>query len=484
VIKYLPEFRLKDVHAMHHMTIRDLVTHRSGLPHHDFVWYNSKASQEELFSRLQHLEPTCDLREKFQYNNLMYMVAGILIKKVTGRSWEEAVDKRIFSPLGMSRSNCSVEISKADGDFSMPYRKAEEKICAIPFKNICSVGPAGSINSSAEDMAKWVQVQLSDGTLEERRVISKEMLKEMHSVQTPIQFPLFNTPEESPYLFGYGLGWMTGLYKGHYTVTHGGGIDGFISHVVLLPTEKIGVVLLTNVDSHPLFASYASFALADCVLGKEEEWIGPIAEKEKALLALTSGKPQTPFADPQTARPLSDYVGEFDNPGYGSLRIFVKDDELISSYNDITSVLAHKCFDHFTGTMKIVYTDSKFACSFTRDAFGDVADFLISIDPTASPVVFKRKASEDLFSEKYLKQFEGIFEDVGFSLVIAFKRNCLMASVAGQPAYELLPNKPYLFSLKELTGFSARFVPNAEGKITEVQLIQPNGTFDLKAKPE
>ena len=121
VIKYLPEFRLKDLHATHHLTIRDLVTHRSGLPRHDLAWYNSTFSRAEILNKLPHLEPTYDIREKFQYNNFMYGVAGLLIERVSGKTWEEFVQERIFIPLNMPRSNFSVEVSQQADDFAFPH---------------------------------------------------------------------------------------------------------------------------------------------------------------------------------------------------------------------------------------------------------------------------------------------------------------------------------------------------------------------------
>lgn len=175
-IKYLPEFRLKDEYATCHITIRDLVTHQSGLPRHDLLWYNSALSRNDLLPRLQYLDSSTDLRGKFQYNNLMYVMAGLVIERITGQTWEEAVQSRVFAPLGMDRSNFSVLDSQKSDDFSLPYREKNGSVQSIPFNNITTAGPAGSINSSVADMTKWVALQLSDGSFEGRQFLKKETL--------------------------------------------------------------------------------------------------------------------------------------------------------------------------------------------------------------------------------------------------------------------------------------------------------------------
>jgi CubicO group peptidase (beta-lactamase class C family) len=206
VITYIPEFRLMDQYTTHHITIRDLVAHRSGIARHDMLWFNSEFTRSDVIKSLQYLEPACKLREKFQYNNLMYTVAGILIEKVTGQTWEESLSTRIFTPLAMLNSNDSEKESKKSEDFSMPYAEVVGAIKSIPFRNIHSVAPAGAINSSISDTLKWVQLQLSDGTFLGQNFIRKETLQEMHTIQMPMTA---STPDEEVYHFGYGLGRMS-----------------------------------------------------------------------------------------------------------------------------------------------------------------------------------------------------------------------------------------------------------------------------------
>lgn len=378
VIKHLPGFRLQDAHATDHMTIRDLLTHRSGLPRHDFVWYNSKIPRGEFLKRLPHLPFSYDLRAKFQYNNLMYVVAGLLIEKVTGLTWEEAVQSRIFAPLGMDNSNFSVDQSQLSNDFAQPYAEEQGAMRLISFQNISNIGPAGSINSSASQMVKWIQLQLSDG----KGLIKNTTLQEMHLIQTPVQAQHATSPDESPYIFGYGLGWLTGWYKGDYTVMHTGGIDGFRSAIVLLPQKKMGIVVLTNSDKHKIFATRAAYAIIDQVMGREEDsWLIQVEEQEKSK-ALT--KQEIEILLPSKL-PLECYAGEFENPGYGTMQLFLDGNDLFAIFNDETYILTYKNNGNFIASMK-KKNSNKFECSFNDE----VSEFRISFESSVPPIIFKR----------------------------------------------------------------------------------------------
>lgn len=366
VIKYIPEFRLKDEYATRHITIRDLITHQSGLPRHDLFWYNSTLSRDELMSRLHHLDFTTDLRGKFQYNNLMYMVAGVVIERITGGTWEEAVRTRIFVPLGMNRSNFSIADSQKSGDFSLPYREKNGSIQVIPFSDLTTIGPAISINSSVSDMVKWVELQLSNGG----GLLKKETLEAMHTPQAAFREFSKNAPD----CFGYGLGWCTCIHEGHYLIAHPGGIDGFISSTSFLPKEKIGVVVLTNSDSSGMFTDRLANAILDHILGiQKDDWMLKLQESN----------------DKAKTYPLSDYTGEFTHPGYGTIRIHKEEDHLVVSYSTLSISLTYTCDDHFTGAWQW-WSDEHFHCFFVRNNIGEVSELHMPMDPNVKAIVFKR----------------------------------------------------------------------------------------------
>ena len=249
VRNYIPWFKLYDPSATERLTVRDLVTHRSGLPRHDFVWYNNyDASRKSLVERLPYLEPSADLREKFQYNNLMFLTAGYLTEVVTGRSWEEAVRERILTPLGMTRTNFSVADSQKEADAALPYRLHDKKVEKMPFRPITNLGPAGSINSSVNEMSHWVIAHLNGGKYGDKRIADAATIEDMHLAHMTTGATI-TRPDISP--TDYGMGWFVNTYRGHRRVEHGGNIDGFSANVSLFPQDGLSVVVLTNLNATP-----------------------------------------------------------------------------------------------------------------------------------------------------------------------------------------------------------------------------------------
>ncbi len=296
VTTYLPRFALKDDVAGTRMTPRDLVTHRSGLPRHDLVWYNAKLSRKELVERLPYLQPNEDFRETFQYQNLMFLTAGHLTAEVAGTSWEDVLRTRILVPLGMTSTNFSVSETQKTRDFAMPYTLKEKAPLDIAFRNIDTMGPAGSLNSSVNEMARWVQLHLGGGVIGGKRIVAARQIQDMHRPQMVIQtFPgLFEDTEiQQP---AYGLGWFIESYRGKKRVHHGGNIDGFSAMVSLLPDDRVGVVVLSNLNGTPLPGIVARHA-SDRLLGLEPiDWHDrslkrrDVAEKAAATAKKAAGE--------------------------------------------------------------------------------------------------------------------------------------------------------------------------------------------------
>jgi len=202
---YIPWFKLYDSFASERLTPRDAVTHRSGLPRHDLSWYNNTTiSREDLVRRLAYLKPTADLRAVWQYNNLMYLTAGYLVEVLTGKTWEDGVRAQVLNPLGMKRTNFAVADSQKDSDYALPYREREGKLEKIPFRSLTNMGPAGSINSSANEMSKWVLVHINGGKLKDKAIINSQTVQDMHLAHMPTgETP--EIPEVTP--ADYGMGW-------------------------------------------------------------------------------------------------------------------------------------------------------------------------------------------------------------------------------------------------------------------------------------
>jgi len=485
VITYMPDFRLQDKHATHNMTVRDLVTHKSGLPRHDFLWYNSSKTREELFSRLGNLEPNVDLRERFQYQNLMFLTAGLLVERVTGESWEVQVKKRIFQLLQMKSSNFSVHASKKDEDHAMPYKEEKRKIVEMDFRDISTVGPAGSINSNINDMTNWLIMQLTEGKFNDKQVLSASVVKDM---QTPQMIVSGYPTDKNRFLRTYGLGWFIESYRGNYLVHHGGNIDGFSAIVSMMPMEGIGIVVLTNKNGTRL-RNYLPFEIYDRLLGLESgNWLVDGLDKRNKTLdsneKAEEQKGEKRVAGTNYTHKLKDYVGKYSHDGYGVINITQERKNLVFEYNNIRAKLEHWHHNVFNS---IGYDDDKTLednkIQFRLNMDGDIAELMVPMEVRLSPRSFKRLPDDKLRDHEYLKKFIGAYSLPNQDFTIELKGATLYVNLPGQPVYELVPVKGTTFNLKGLTGFSVEFVEEGSD-INMVKFIQPNGIFEAKRKNE
>ena len=250
VSKYLPEFQMYDQYVTSEMTIRDLVSHRSGLDTFsgDLLWYDTTYSADEILRRVRYLKPVRGFRAGYGYQNLMFLAAGRIVEKVSGKKWSEFVKERILTPLGMSRTTTSVKDLK--DNFAMPHNESGGKLRALPLGNIDnSIGLAG-LNSSVSDVAKWLRLQLGRGTFEGKQIFKKERSGEMWQQNIFIGVNPFPAKEAPTQMFsGYGLGWFLNDYRGRKVVSHSGGLDGMITQTAMMPQENLGLVVLTNSES-------------------------------------------------------------------------------------------------------------------------------------------------------------------------------------------------------------------------------------------
>ncbi|MFH1143513.1 MAG: serine hydrolase [Candidatus Eisenbacteria bacterium] len=485
LLRYLPDFRMVDRSAEQRITPRDLVTHRCGLPRHDLVWYNNtELTRKEIVARIEHLEPNKDLRQTWQYNNLAFLTAGYLAEVLTGRSWEECVRERILLPLGMTSTNFSVAESQPAADFALGYEEKEGRIERMPFRAITNMGPAGSINSNVEEMARWVALQLRRGSHQGRPLIGAATLTDLHTPQMVIAAPPNLEYPELP-ANAYAMGWFVQPYRGHYRLHHGGNIDGFSAFVSFLPQDDLGFVILTNSDGTPLGQLIERTAI-DRILGLEgRDWIGEAAEKKahgeaaqeeaekKADLIRVKGT--------KPAHPLKEYAGEYEHPGYGILRVELPGRDLAVVFNHITNPLEHWHYEVFNcakGAADPAFEDTKI--QFLSDMGGHVEGLRVAIEPQVDEIVFKRRPDARLSDPAFLAHLAGAYELVDQTVNVEVKGNGLTLIVPGQPPYDLIAGHGTNFTIKGLSGFSLTFVLSERDEVMEVRFNQPNGVFTAK----
>src|SRR6185503_12329451 len=212
----------------------------------ELLWYGSDYDRDEILRRVRFLQPSWSFRSQFGYQNIMYLAAGQVVAKVTKAPWDDFIRTRIFQPLGMTSSNTSITALAGNEDIAAPHADVNDTVRAIPYRRIDNIGPAGSINSNAVDMAQWVRLQLGDGKFNGKQLISKRLVAEMHIAQTVIRNEGGSgNMKPSAHLMAYGLGWFLSDYEGKYMVQHGGNIYGMTALVAMLPEDKFGIVILS-----------------------------------------------------------------------------------------------------------------------------------------------------------------------------------------------------------------------------------------------
>lgn len=496
VREYLPELKFYNDNMNNQIIVRDLMTHRTGLPRHDYSWYLfSSTSRDSLLRRIQYMQPTAGIREKWQYNNFMFLVQGMIAEKINKKKWEVLVKENIFDKLDMTRSNFSVLTMSKDSNASIGYSiKNDSIIKKLDYYNIDAMGPAGSINSSVNEMSNWVITWINGGKFNGKEIIPSNYVTEAQSSQMVIAGALPSKEHPDVHLSNYGFGWFISSYRGHYRVEHGGNIDGFSANTCFFPSDSIGFIVLTNQNGSAV-PSIVRNIIADRVLNLSSfPWndsLKAAADKAKATAkeseknALSNRKVNT-----KPSHPLKDYEGLFSNPGYGTAEVYVKNDSLFIKMGptDITW-LKHYHYDIFqpfdVDKKEGIDTSSNSPAriSFTMNDAGDIVALNSQLEAGLDPIKFTKKPKAKEISVADMKKYEGEYELApNVNAKVYIKENKLYAFVPGQPEYELMNVDTNKFALKILDGYFILFDVTDKNVTTALTFIQPNGNFKAKKK--
>jgi len=487
VRNYLPELKFQNEYTNDHVTLRDMMCHRTGLPRHDMSWYASWATRSEFLERIQYLEPTAELRAKWQYNNFMFMAQGVVIEKMTGKSWEENMKEKILKPLGMDNTNLSTKDMERSADHSLAYASTDSSIKAIPYRNIDAMGPAGSVNSSAKDMAKWLITWINNGKYNGKEIFPASYRSEAITIQMATGGGLPAAENSDVHIAGYGLGWGISSYRGHYRVEHGGGIDGFISSTGFFPSDSIGIFVVSN-QGGPV--SVIRNFIADRMLKlSPRNWNKYLLDANKKAIEAAKGVVNNDSLgrvfNTNPSHPLADYAGIYKNPGYGSIEIMAKGDELSSKFNSINIIFKHFHYDQFKAFPQDPSLEgASFKVSFVTDDKGAISKLTVPFEDGVKDIEFARETKAIDISKEDLQEYVGEYE-LGPDAVARFYikgEKTLYAFIEGQPEYELVPVKKNEFNLKVMSGYSVKFETNDKGEVTAVNFIQPEGIFKANKK--
>lgn len=350
VIDYLPEFVLKDAYATRMCTPKDLLAHRTGLP--PFAGDNLEAlgfSRDEALRRIRYMEPACSFREKAHYSNPGFFTAGMLAARLGGDSYENLIKKKILEPLSMTRSGVSSsDYSKANvADAHEPLSEGGSKV--VPWDSSDVFGPAGSITSTASDMARWMQMQLSHGAIDGKQVISPESMTEMHT-PAMVDEPGFAEmpPIDKHSGLSYGLGWGIYHYKGHEIIEKAGARTGMRSSVVLVPDKHLGVAVMANQNLTVLPEAIRAFVIDKMVAPADTDLQAGISEANQKIVKMFG--PQPPVVS--TTKPtlaLDAYTGDYENQLYGTVKIYLDAGKLRwqAGPAKISGPIGHVAYDTF-----------------------------------------------------------------------------------------------------------------------------------------
>ena len=376
VREHIPYFRLSDPCADSLVTLRDIVSHRTGLKRHDELWDYTTWSREEIVRRAGAVDLTRPFRTTYQYQNIMFMAAGEAVASAAGMPWDRFVAERIFTPLGMKNSVIAeAEWERMDRATSHRYDPADKTFRSWPTHAYESLGPAGSIKSSARDLAQWVRFQLAGGTIDGRRLLSEKALKETwkpHTVLPASSESLEDNPET--HINTYGLGWRVQDYRGELLVSHGGALNFHRAQVAFLPELNAGVVVLTNVNRGYGIIGLRN-ALLDHLIGEEtRDWNAYFLEREKKLDDESAKSKKEREAkrhrDTRPSRALSAYAGTYSNPAYGDVEVSLAGDDLVLSWQRLRMPLTHYHYDTFSAVDEAEDVDERI--TFTLGSDGEV----------------------------------------------------------------------------------------------------------------
>ncbi|KAF0117392.1 MAG: penicillin-binding protein [Hyphomonadaceae bacterium] len=395
VREYLPSFRMGGEigHADDYASVnlRDMMSHRTGLGRHDLLWYNNKdLTREKLLAHLPYLNTFAPIRSKYEYNNLMVMLSGHALEKVVGISWEDYVKERIFTPLSMTRSNTSCDEMMAAGNYANGHRlRNRTDQYSIPLRPEDRIGPAGAINSSINDYAKWIALQLGKGSSNGVRLFSNAQSNTMWEPSV-LSGGVPSSPELSRGF--YGLGWRIDTYRGMTRVAHGGNLNGFASRITLFPEKNLGFVAFVNLGASPL-PGHTTLDVTDMLLGLEPaNWSARGLARRYAAASNARQSGPVHVSGTATSHLLNAFVGKYNNRGYGDMIISFNDGALSASYNEMPMKLEHWHYDVFN-VVNLRGEDSdlrniKFV--FATDVEGRISSFTAKMDETTAPVLFER----------------------------------------------------------------------------------------------
>lgn len=477
----VPTVRFYNEQLNNTVTLRDMLSHRTGITRHDTIWYKSDFTRKELFDRLKYLEPQEPMRQTFLYNNLMFAGVGYMIEQQSGKTWEQFVRERILQPLDMKSTGYTIAemVKQPEHGVGFTERRDSFDLYRVPYyEDIEGVAPCGAIVSNIDDLSHWLIALMNDGMYHGKQVLPADVLKQ--TLQPAIGLP--NTAAEQRGYWevlnaAYGMGRQTAAYRGHLVTFHGGDLPGFHSQVSFMPKEHIGVVVFV-VGNHtaPLY-NYITYNVYERLLGMDQTpWIQrglDIRLKNKAANTQArkkAGEDRVPNTKPSHV--LADYAGEYENPAYGVLTIGLQGAALQFDFHKMKMPMAHVHYDRFDTPDD--EEDGKWSVNFRTNPQGDIDQAVMSLDEAEA--TFTRRPEK--LDAGLLGRLAGSYETpTGTKIQIRYQENSGLSLVApGGAPLPLMQVKGLRFRTPQFSDVIFEFVVE-NGQVNALKQTDPGSAY-------
>src|SRR5437879_5822916 len=477
----VPTIQFYNVQLNNNVTLRDMLSHRTGVTRHDLIWFKSPFTRKELFEKLKYLEPHDPMRETFLYNNLMFSAVGQIIELKSGKTWEQFVRERIFGPLEMNTTTYTIADMLKQPDYGVPFREKRDsfELYKIPYyEDTEGVAPAGAIISNIDELSLWLIALMNEGKYDGKQVLPPGALKA--TLQPAIALP--NAGGEALGFWelinsAYGMGRWTASYRGKLLTYHGGDLPGFHSQISFMPNDKIGVIVLVISDhSAPLY-NIVSYNVYERLLGMDQTpWSQrQLQQRLAGKKAGTEARAKAGgdrVANTKPSHALADYASDYENPAYGILKIGLKGDALQFGFHEFQFPMSHFHYDRFDTPDDEQY--GKFSVNFRTNPQGDIDDAVISLDQ--AEVVFTRKP-EALDATLLEKLAGGYVTPTKVKFEVLYQPGAgLSLAFPGGPPIKLIPIKGLKFRTPQFADVIYEFVME-NGKVTALKSRNPSGEF-------
>ena len=493
VSAYLPDFRLYDTYASNELTIRDALSHRSGLARGDFAWYAAGFGRAEMLRRVRYLKPSWGFRSQFGYQNIMFLASGEAVAAAEQRSWDDLVRTKIFAPLGMTSSTTTVRDLTGKSNVATPHMERNDTVVAISYKNIDNIAPAGSINSNVRDMAQWLRLQLGHGKYGKLQLMSTGSHDEMWMPNTHIRLegPTASFLAPGGHLSSYGMGWFLQDFNGRLAVHHGGNIDGMSAMVAMLPEERLGVVILTNQNGSPAPEAIFPYVFDLYTRPSPRNWnaeyhkmIDPLLKAGKEAQAAAE---KARVADTRPSLALAKFAGTYNDSLYGNIVIAENNGALRLTLGAFSGTMEHWNYDTFRAVMNNP-SIGKPKVTFVVGAEGTPTEMRVEGFEEATfrftPPPADTRAAITLTRDQ-LQALVGHYkpEALPLDIDVQLVGDALKLTVTGQPPYTLVAVTATRFRMTGPAGMPDGFYMDFEmvgGKVTGAALVQPAPRPTLK----